>query len=89
MTPKLRSKARAIAAEVNATGKSACVWILDAGADLGHGPDFPPRIALAKRVGCYHAPCSHGDMAEDVEHVLDELAAFSPTRAGRPRVKKA
>lgn len=82
MTPKLRAKVRSIAAQINLSGQSACVWILDRGADLGHGAEFPGCVPFHKHVGCYSAPCAHGDIAEDVEHALDQMAAG---RSGKPR----
>jgi hypothetical protein len=86
MTPKLKAKARSIAATVNITGESACVWILDRGADVGSGAEYPPRVPFAKHVGRYSAPCSHGDIADDIEHVLDELA-HNPKPGQGPRGK--
>lgn len=89
MTPKLRAKVRSIAAQINLSGEPACVWILDRGADLGHGAEFPARVPVHKRVGCYSAPCAHGDIAEDVEHVLDQMASAEPDKRGGSRKAKA
>jgi len=89
VTPKLRAKVRSIAAQINLSGEPACVWILDPGADLGHGAEFPGRVPLHKHVGCYSAPCAHGDIAEDVEHVLDQMASAGPQGRGRPFKEKA
>lgn len=89
MTPKLRAKARSIAYQINLMGESACVWILDRGGDLGHGPDFPLRVPKLKHVGYYSPPCAHGDIAEDVEHVLDQMALAEPGKPGRPFGKMA
>jgi hypothetical protein len=74
MSPKLRSKARSIAAEINATNAPTCVWLLDRGTDLGHGSEYPPTIPYAKHVGLYTAPCAHSEIVEDVDHVFDQLA---------------
>lgn len=89
MTPKLRAKVRSIAAQINLSGQSACVWMLDRGADLGHGAEFPGRVPEHKHVGCYSAPCAFGDIAEDVEHVLDQMASAGPDRPRRPFKEKA
>lgn len=89
MTPKLRSKVRSIAAHINLTGEAACVWVLDRGTDLDQGPDFPCRVPERKHVGRYAAPCSHSDIAEDVEHVLDQLANSPSGKPGRPMGVKA
>ena len=84
MTPKLRGKVRAVATQVNLYGKPLCVWLLDRGRDLAHGPDFPARVPEYKRVGLYTAPCAQADIAEDVEHVLDQMAADRSGKPGRP-----
>lgn len=87
MTPRMKSKIRSLAAQINSGGVPVCVWIMDRGADLGHGPDYPARVPFRKQVGRYAPPCASGDIAEAVEHVLDEMSSGrsgKPARRGEP-----